>query len=82
MKKPLVLLLTVAASMPFVACTTTDPTQNTVFHRAEDSPRTGATQRSRYGAGGTHSPSEQGATTNQQNPDGSPIVMPRARFVL
>ncbi len=82
MKNPLALLLILAVTLPFIGCTGNQPPgRNTVFHRTEDSPRTGATQRSRYGANGTHSPRERSASRTRNNrsvpedPDG--IVKPR-----
>jgi len=62
MKKSFTLLLSTAIAIPLVSCSTTQGpprTGNTVFHNAEDSPRTGSdvnSRRPRYGAGGVESP--------------------------
>jgi hypothetical protein len=59
MNKPPALILFIAASVPFGGCTDSMPRRDTVSHQTDESPRTGATQRSGgYGYGGTHSPDE------------------------
>ena len=76
MKNPLALLLIIAVTMPFIGCTGNQPPGNeTVFHRTDQSPRTGTTNRNRYGANGTHSPGDPSRPSVPDDPDG--IVKPR-----
>ena len=79
MNKPLTLIAILAGSLPFVGCESNQvPGRDTIFHQTDENPRTGMTQRSRYGHQGTHSPNDQGRTSyiNQpSDPDG--IVKPR-----
>jgi hypothetical protein len=60
MKKLFSLISIIAVSLPFfVSCTPAPMGGDTVFHPAENNPRTGMTQRNqRYGHGGTHSPGD------------------------
>lgn len=86
MNKLLALTLLIAVSMPFSACTDEPMRRNTVFHNAEDNPRLGSgrpDRSPRYGAGGTHSPSERDGMRDRRrarreiNPDPDGIVKPR-----
>ncbi|MGI9240048.1 MAG: hypothetical protein ACR2RV_04565 [Verrucomicrobiales bacterium] len=90
MNKPIALISILTCSLPFVSCSDTpNSDRNTVFYPADESPRTGMTQRQqRFGyRGSSNQPNTNPSSNNPQNtnsgssgqppsdPDG--IVMPR-----
>ena len=90
MNKPIALISILACSLPFVSCSDTpNSDRNTVFYPADESPRTGMTQRQqRFGSrGSSNQPSSSSNANNQANtnsggtsqPPSDPngIVMPR-----
>jgi len=86
MNKPLALISILAVSLPLLSCTN-DPgaTRDTVFYPADESPRTGMTQRQqRFGYRGssnenpnTRSSSDNGNSRNQPPADPDGIIKPR-----
>lgn len=69
MNKPLALVFIVAIVTPFVSCSIdeTPGRRDTVFHSAEDSPRSGQPGSHRYGNNGTHSPTERSRSNSRRN---------------
>lgn len=69
MKNLLPPLFSIALAFVFVGCALDQPPsrRDTIFHSAEDSPRTGSQGSSRYGLNGTHSPTERKKSSSRSN---------------